>query len=115
MVDLYRHQPKAPIADSKEPNSTVSVVDPRHPFYGLTFILLGVTDHATLGRCCQVSIEEVTRLIPLQATDLNPEPVIIYPLPINLTSLEHLINTCADIYTRLQESGVEEDDGNGAQ
>lgn len=114
MVDLYQHQPKAPIADSKEPDSTVSVVDPRHPFYGRTFTLLDITDHATLGRCCQVSIEEVTRLIPLQVTDLNPEQMLIYPLPINLTSLEHLINTCSDIYSQLQEGGIEEDNGNVA-
>lgn len=99
MGDFYQHQHNAPAADSEEAAKTVSVVDPRHPFFGRTFPLLGLTNHTGLGRCCQVLLEgDIVRLIPIEVTDLVPERTPIYPLPVNVASLEDLINTCSEIY-----------------
>lgn len=108
MGNLYQHQHNTPIADREEATKTVSVVDPRHPFFGRTFPLLGLTNHTGLGRCCQILQEgDIVRLIPVEATDLVPERKPLYPLPLNLYSLEELINTCSDIYGQLQ-SGEDE-------
>lgn len=111
MGDFYQHQHNTPIGDCEEATKTVTVVDPRHPFFGRTFTLLGLTDHAGLGRCCQVPMEgDITRLIPIEVTDLVPERMPMYPLPLNPASLEALVNTCSDIYRPLQQGGHEDGD-----
>ena len=83
----------------------VTVIDPRHPLYGRTFPLLEITNKQYLGRCCVVLYEPpLCRYIPVTATDRSPEPLCIYPLPLNLPSIEQLLATYEVIVSQIEEN-----------
>jgi hypothetical protein len=71
---------------------TVTVIDPRHPLYGRTLPLITITNKAYLGRCCIVWVYGGhNQCVPLAATDRAPEPPTIFPVPLNLTAVQQLI------------------------
>ena len=80
------------------PQETVTVVDPRHPLFGRTLPLIGITNSCHRGRCCLVWLRpSVERHVPISATNLQFDPQTLYPLPISVESLQQLLYefTCA--------------------
>ena len=70
----------------------VAVADPRHPLCGQTFRLSHITNKQCLGRCCVIWLKEgIQRNIPLEATDRSTEPIAIFPLPLDLSSMRQLL------------------------
>ena len=90
---------------------TVTVVDPRHPLYDQTFPLLHIKNKQALVRSCLVLLtESVERLIPLAVTDLALSPPAVYPVPLDISSLQTLIETFNRIAMQL-----EKEDENGEE
>ncbi len=76
------------------PEEKVTIVDPRHPLFGRTLSLIGITNKQYGGRCCAVKLPEgVSRLIPIEVTDLSLETITIYSLPLSLSSVKQLLAT----------------------
>lgn len=74
------------------PEETVTVVDPRHPLFGRTLPCLGIANSSHRGRCCIVWIRPtVERHVPVAATNLEYDPVTLYPLPISVESLQQFL------------------------
>jgi hypothetical protein len=90
--------------------ATVTVVDPRHPLYDQTFPLIHIKNKQELVRSCLVLLREnVERLIPLAVTDLALSPPDVFPVPLDISSLQNLIET----FSRMT-SQLEQEDENGA-
>jgi hypothetical protein len=69
----------------------VTITDPRDPLYGQTFKLHFIENKQHRGKCCIVEFKnDITRHIPIQVTDQAPEPIVIFPLPLDLTSVRQL-------------------------
>ena len=81
-----------------EADESVTVIDPRHPLYGQSFRLLGITTKQYLGRCCVV-LDHASRErnLPLAVTDRSPDPFVIAPLPVDVATIEHLIHVFAQL------------------
>ncbi|MBT3392214.1 MAG: hypothetical protein HN413_17590 [Chloroflexi bacterium] len=88
---------------------SVTVVDPRHPLYEQTFPLLHLKNRQELIPSCLVKIAEgVERLIPVSVTDLSGSPAVVFPSPVDLSSLHNLIQA----FLRLEaQIGKECEDG----
>lgn len=83
----------------------VTIVDPRHPLFGLTLSLVQVTEIPCLGRCCVVSFGDLTeRYIPITVTDRSPEPIVIPSLPLALSSVRELLHIYQHINSQLMEA-----------
>jgi hypothetical protein len=99
------------------PEGAVTIVDPRHPLFNQTFPLIEITDHLAIGRCCRIWLPcEAERLIPLAVTDRAPRQPIIFPLSIDATSLQQLLQTFKRITSQQMEvgqDGVEKRKGGG--
>jgi len=92
---------------------TVTIVDPRHPLYDQTFPLLYLTNARNLIQCCVVRLTpSVERLIPITATDLVPAPPVVFPSPVDLSSLQRLITTFRSIQAAIAEEEHDEPTGN---
>ena len=91
--------------------ATVTVVDPRHPLYDQTLPLIHIKNKQALVRSCLVLLREnVERLIPLAVTDLAMAPPAVFPVPVDISSLQNLIQTFSRIIRQL-----EEEDENGEE
>ena len=89
----------------------MTVTDPRHPLYGQTFHLSHIANKQYLGRCCAVWPQEgIERNIPLEATDRCTEPITIFPLPLDLSSLRQLLVAFERIESQ-EEPMEEKEDG----
>lgn len=87
----------------------MTVTDPRHPLYGQTFHLSHITNKQYLGRCCVVWPQEgIERNIPLEATDRSTEPITIFPLPLDLSSVRQLLVAFERMMSQSVEEPVEE-------
>jgi hypothetical protein len=87
----------------------VTVVDPRHPLYEQTFSLLHIKNKQELIPSCLVQIAEgVERLIPVSVTDLSASPPVVFPLPVDLSSLHNLTQAFLRLETQI---GKECEDG----
>ena len=88
------NQQTTPLEVTLSPEDTVTVVDPRHPLFGQTLSLIGITNKQYLGRCCIVWLRAgMEQLVPLAATDRSPDPLVVYSLPLNLPSVRQLLAT----------------------
>jgi hypothetical protein len=91
---------------------TVTVVDPRHPLYDQTFPLLHIKNKQELVRSCLVLLtESVERLIPLAVTDLALSPPDVFPVPLDLSSLQNLTQTFSRIAMQLEREETDEASG----
>lgn len=82
----------------------MTVIDPRDPLYGQTFTLLFVENKSYRGKCCVVRMETgIERHIPISATDLSPDPIQSYPLPLNLSSVRELLAVYARMIRQTAE------------
>jgi hypothetical protein len=87
----------------------VTVVDPRHPLFDLTFPLLHIKNKQELIPSCLVRIAEgVERLIPVNVTNLATTLPVVYPLPLDISSLHDLTQVFLRIQTQV---GKECEDG----
>jgi hypothetical protein len=87
----------------------VTVVDPRHPLYEQSFPLLHIKNKRELIPSCLVRLAEgAERLIPISVTDLAVLPPVVFPLPVDISSLHNL----AQVYVRIRaQIGKECEDG----
>lgn len=77
---------------------TVTIVDPRHPLYGRTLLLVSIGTKAYLGQCCTVWIRPgVERCVPIGATDLAFDPHDVSPIPLSLASLRQLLHVTRQV------------------
>jgi hypothetical protein len=89
------------------------VVDPRHPLFGMTLRLVGITRKQYQGTCCVVwLIPGVERLVPLAATDRSPESIALYALPLSLPSVRQLTATWKRIVSQRMEGTRDGSSGN---
>ena len=87
----------------------MTITDPRHPLYGRTFPLVYITNKPYSGRCCVLWLQEgMERNVPVEATDRSIEPLTIFPLPLNLSSVGQLLTTCERIISQPMEESMEE-------
>jgi hypothetical protein len=71
---------------------TVTVMDPRDPLFGQTFILLFVENKSYRGKCCVARMETgIERHIPISVTNLSPGSIQSYPLALDLSSVRKLL------------------------
>ena len=88
------------------------MVDPRHPLYDQTFPLLYLTHARQMVRCAVVQLApDVTRLIPIAATDHAAVPPVVFSAPVDLSSLQGLIATFQGIQATIQEEVHDEPTG----
>ena len=77
---------------------TVTVVDPRHPLFDQTFPVLHIKNQHQLVPSCLVQLAVgARRLIPIRVTNLAPVPPDVFPLSIDISSLQNLSATFARI------------------
>ena len=89
----------------------VTVVDPRHPLYDQTFPLIHIKNKQELVRSCLVLLtEDVERLIPLAVTDLALWPPDVFPVPLDISSLQNLIETFGRITRQLEREDENAED-----
>jgi hypothetical protein len=87
-----RNQQTAPLSLTLSPEETVTVIDPRHPLFGYTLPLLGIINKQYQGQCCLIWVYEgVEQLVPVAATDRVSETPEIFPLPVDVPSVQHLV------------------------
>jgi hypothetical protein len=90
-------------------DETVTVVDPRHPLHDQSFPLLHLKNKQELIPSCLVRIAEgVERLIPVNVTNLAVAPPVVFPLPLDLSSLHNLTQVFLHIQAQI---GKECEDG----
>ena len=86
------------------PTDTVEVTDPTHPWYGLTFPLLGITTKPRLGRVCIVQLYRgVERVLPLAATSLGGTPPAPCACRLSVEGLQVLLAVVATLDSHFQE------------
>ena len=94
----------------------MTVTDPRHPLYGQTLTLVYITNKPYSGRCCVVWLQEgIERNVPVEATDRSTEPLIIFPLPLNLSSVRQLLATCERMVPQIMEKSMKEKEDESTQ
>jgi hypothetical protein len=87
----------------------VTVIDPRHPLCDQTFPLLHIKNKQELVCSCLVLLaEDVERLIPLAVTNLATVRPAVFPLPLQLSSLQNLTQTFARLVGQLEREGADE-------
>ena len=102
----------APLGATLSNEKTATVVDPRHPLFGRTFPLLGITTKQYLGVCCIILLQkDIERCVPLSATDHSTEPISIYPLPLSLSSVQSLLQAIKRINLPVREGNNHERGG----
>jgi hypothetical protein len=90
------NQENTPIESSSAAVETVTIVDPRHPLYSQTFPLLHIKNKQKLIPSCLVRLPEgVERLVPIEMTNLAPGLPDMYPLPLDVSSLQNLAKAFA--------------------
>jgi hypothetical protein len=98
------HQQTTAIEAAVAPEEAVTITDPRHPLFGQTLPLMEIANKQYLGRCCVVLLREgVDLFVPLAATDRSPEPLALYPLPLDLISVRQLLVTYGRIISHPAE------------
>lgn len=74
------------------PEETITVIDPRHPLFGRTFLLINIIHKPRLGSFCVIRyLDTLERSIPLEATDRSLDPPEISASSINLASVRQLL------------------------
>jgi hypothetical protein len=70
----------------------VRVIDPRHPLFGQTFRLMAITTWRQTETQCVIWLQDdgLARHIPLAVTNRAPDPPVIFPVMLNLVSLQRL-------------------------
>ena len=110
------NQLDAPIGSSSAGSETVTVVDPRHPLHERTLLLLHIKNKQQLIPCCLVQLAEgVERLVPISVTNLATTPPHVFPLPVDLSSLENLTAAFARIQGQLDREQADETDTNAKE
>jgi hypothetical protein len=91
------------------PKETVTVTDPRHPLFGRTLPMLGITNKQNLVPCCVVWIAAgIERMVPVAATDRAAEPPYIFPAPLNVVAVQQLLAAFERITSRSVEEAENE-------
>jgi hypothetical protein len=84
---------------------TVTIIDPRHPLFGMTLPLVGFYTRTLQGHCCVLALRpHIEVVVPLAATDRAPDPITPFPLPLCLSAVRQLLAT----FARLVDTPVEE-------
>jgi hypothetical protein len=90
----------------------VTVVDPRHPLFNQTFPVLHIKNKQEMIPCCLVRLPEgVERLLPIQVTNLAAELPVVFPVPLDLSSLQALTRAFLRIQAQLGKEGRDGSNG----
>jgi len=88
----------------RHPETTVTVVDPRHPLCGRSFQVIGQINRPDYGLCFVVWLPEgVQRQIPFTATNLASLLPPLPPIPLDISSLQKLLTIYALLSQQLKE------------
>ena len=86
------------------PEETITVIDPRHPLFGRTFLLINIIHRPRLGSFCVIRyLDSLERSIPLEATNRSLEPPEISTSSINLASVRQLLRKYEQITSQSME------------
>jgi hypothetical protein len=95
--------------DEEKLSVEVTVTDPRHPLFGQTFPVLETIQKSQVGTCLIVQHAcGLEQMIPQAATDRSEVESGVFPLPVNLASLEQLLTTYERIIKQLVEEQTDE-------
>lgn len=85
-------------------------MDPRHPLFGQSFPLIGITKRPYLGECCIVLFcDSVEQYVPVAVTDRSTQPPTIYHIPLSATSVQQLLETHEQIMLQVARRGTEDE------
>jgi hypothetical protein len=91
------------------PEEIITVTDPRHPLFGRSLPLLGITSQQHQGQYCILSVYKgILHLVPLAATDRAIEPPVTFPLPMDLASVQNLVALWKSILEQTGEKARDE-------
>ena len=108
-MTITSNQEDAPKNGSLVNEDKVTIVDPKHPLFGLTLLLLRVVETPLQPPYCIVSLKDgMTRQVPLAVTDRAMTVLSSYPFPLDVPSVTQLVIT----YQRI-EAEFTEDTRNG--
>ena len=100
----------------------MTVIDPRHPLFNRTFPLLHIKNKQEKIPRCLISLPEgVECWLPIQLTNLADVPPDIFPIPIDLHSLQTLAHIFLRFQAQLEQEGRDgshnqtDPNGEGAQ
>jgi hypothetical protein len=94
---------------------TVTIIDPRHPLYDRTFPLLHVKNKQNLILSCLIQLPEgVERLVPVEVTNLARSPLLVFSLPLDVSSLQNLVQTFARMKAQVEMECSDETAGAAA-
>lgn len=87
-----QYQQTTPTDAISQLSETVRIIDPRHALYGRSFPLLRIVHKPRQPSLCVIEFQpEIHRVIPLAVTDLNVEPIAIFPLSLDMASVQALL------------------------
>ena len=87
-----QYQQTPPTDAISQLSETVRIIDPRHALYGRSFPLLRIVHKPRQPSLCVIEFQpEIHRVIPLAVTDLNVEPIAIFPLSLDMASVQALL------------------------
>jgi hypothetical protein len=67
-------------------------VDPRHPLFAQTFVLLSIEEREDLGLICVIARDwGQNSFLPLEVTDKAGTSIQCFPLPLSLQSIQELL------------------------
>lgn len=83
----------------------VTILDPRHALYGqrLRLVQIANSGKEETSSCTVELCADVWRRVPLSVTDLGRNPLVLYPLPLNLTVVGQLLDLFRRIAVQCQE------------
>lgn len=95
------------------PEEIITVINPRHPLFGRTFLLINIIHKPRMGSYCVVRyLDSLERSIPLSATDRSLDPPEVFEASINLASVRQLLKK----YTQITSQSAEDvEDGRNQQ
>lgn len=87
-----QYQQTTPTDAISQLSESVRIIDPRHSLYGRGFPLLRIVHKPRQPSLCVIEFQpEIHRVIPLAVTDLNVEPIALFPLPLDIASVQALL------------------------
>jgi hypothetical protein len=104
LVSAKPNRTTTPINYDASSTLTTTVTDPRHPLFGQSFPVNGMINRPDYGPCVVVwAPHGLERHIPLTATDLSSQVLILSPLPLSITALNQLLSVHARLTQHLEE------------
>ena len=87
----------------------VTLTDPCHPLYEQSFPLLHIKNKQNMVPSALIQLQEgVNRLVPLESTNMAVSPPVVFPLPVDISSLEKLTKIFDQIQAEVKREDSDE-------